>query len=773
MTALKLSAFGGQLPAWDSRLLPEGQADFALNCYLFSGSLIGWRQPKLLRELLNTSAKFVYRIPNRETNDTSITATDSKWLEFTDPDTNVMRTPVVQDQWQRYYAACPSDVPRYNTYDRIMEDKHWWMLGVPASGCTPGVTITGGGDSTQLGFITAGTSDLYRPGHQLTLVKIVPDGTMLIQSVTFKPVGADESVSFRGIVYSDLNGKPYELIGTGDSVAVDPVVVEQTSTFLNGVSVYPDTTYWIGVHTDGAFSASVVDDTNRGAYYTATYSNDPPDFLNQDSVTILPSCQIWADLLGASVYTARAYVYTWVTAYGEEGPPSLPSVVNGWSNGTWRVELFQPTINNMGADYPVLDEDGHPVLDEGGNPVMKHADRYITHTRIYRSISNQAGMSTYFFVAEIPVEQGVYEDQRPDVDVALELQLVSLYWFGPPEDMKGIEPFPNGVAVGFRSNEIWFSEAYRPHAWPPGYVLTTEFPVVGIGVCGQAIVVCTQGSPYLINGINPSTMALTKINLTEPCLHRGGIVATDTTVLYPSQNGLIQVSQSGQGGNITEGWISRERWQELAPQKLTRAVKHATSYFCFGTDVSDEPIRYGFTIELSQQEQTSFTIWPQAGGHRIGFGQLSSPNEFDIDNVELDAWTGVCLLVQNGGIYYYDFTDLNPTIVPYKWRSKSYQQQSRKNFAAIRAWFTVPGTTPEQVERNVSDPQLELGDNQYGIIRVYADGNLFTTRELRRSGELLRIYSKSTYEQWQFEIEGRVNLSNLQVATSVKELGLV
>jgi hypothetical protein len=66
-----------------------------------------------------------------------------------------------------------------------------------------------------------------------------------------------------------------------------------------------------------------------------------------------------------------------------------------------------------------------------------------------------------------------------------------------------------------------------------------------------------------------------------------------------------------------------------------------------------------------------------------------------------------------------------------------------------------------------------LGPQQYGILRVYADDELYTTRELRRSGELLRIYSGEKVEAWQFEVEGRVAVSNLQVATSVKELGLI
>lgn len=752
MTALKLGSFGGMLPAWSDLLLPDGQAAFSRDCYLFGGTLIGWRQPKLLRGLNDSGSKFVYRIPNRETQNTAIAATDSKWIEFADADTNVMHTPVVQDSFQRYYAASPSFRPIYNTYDRIMEDLDWWWLGVPASGCSPGVTITGGGDTSQLGFQTVDpaftSSNTYVPGNAALMVPIIPDGTMLMQDVSFIPQSTSATMNYRAVLYSDLNGKPYELLAQGNVATGITAGATATSVFQQGYAVISDTTYWIGIMSDEAYYIAIMDPDHRGAIASATFSNGGPEFI--DSVTSVdqPTVQMWADLVGSSVFAARAYVYTWVTAYGEEGPPSPPTVVNGWSNGTWRIELFTPPLEDMGIH------------------------RNITKTRIYRTISNAQGLSTYFFVAEIPVTQAVYEDTRPDDEVALELQLVSLYWFGPPEDLKGIAAFPNGITVGFRSNEIWFSEAYRPHAWPPGYVLTTEFPIVGIGVCGQAIVVCTQGTPYLINGINPSAMALTKINLPEPCLHRGSIVSTDTTVLYVSQNGLIQISQSGAGGNISEGWISRERWKELTPQKHVRAVKHATSYFAFGSD-GDEPLTYGYTVELSQEDQVSFTVWPQPGGHRIGFSQLSLPNHFPIDNVEVDPWTGICLLVQNGSVYFYDFTELDPVIVPYKWRSKAYQQLSKKNFAALRCWFSVPKTTPTQVERNVSDPQPVLGDQQYGIIRVYADGQLFTTRELRSSGELLRIYSGSTVEVWQLEVEARVDVSVIQVATSVKELGLV
>ena len=187
MTAYKLDKYGGMLPAWDERLLPEGQAAFSRDCYLFSGALTGWRKPKLLRQLRDSTAQFVYRVPNKITNNTSILADDSKWLEFPDPDTTVMRSPVVQDQWDRFYYANTTQAPRYNTYQRIVEDQHDWILGVPQSGCTPGVQVTGGGDTIQVGYpepdVQTSTGFQYVPGHHITLVPFVPSGSMLISSL--------------------------------------------------------------------------------------------------------------------------------------------------------------------------------------------------------------------------------------------------------------------------------------------------------------------------------------------------------------------------------------------------------------------------------------------------------------------------------------------------------------------------------------------------------------------------------------------------------------
>jgi hypothetical protein len=462
--------------------------------------------------------------------------------------------------------------------------------------------------------------------------------------------------------------------------------------------------------------------------------------------------------MGQGVFAARAYVYTWVTTYGEEGPPSPPTLANGWSNGVWTIDLFQPD-----------------PLDQG-------VRRTIDRKRIYRTITGTDGVTTYFLVVTLPATQAQYIDQALDSDIAFNTQLESLNWFPPPDDLEGFVSSVNGMIVGWRKNEVWFAEIYRPHAWPPGYVVTTEFPIVGLGVCGAAIVVCTQGTPYVVNGPNPGSMSMTKVLLPEPCTHPGSIVGTDIAVVYQSPNGLVEVAQSGAAANLTESWITRERWRELAPSSGTRGVKLTSLYFAFG--IGADGSSTGFTLGLKSlaeqllgagypQSQSGYGVTPLSGRHSLGFMSLTPPNAVPVDNVQIDPWTGAGLLIQDGQVYHYDFNDDAPTLVPYLWRSKIFQQHARKNYEAVKVFFTVPPNTPPQnPERNTLDPQV-LDDGQYAILRVYGDGRLFTTREVRQSGELLRIYSGAKFEDWQIEIEGRVLIDSVQAATSVKELGTI
>jgi hypothetical protein len=694
--------------------------------------------------------------------DASITGA-SVWLEFADPDTDVMRSPVVNDTFDRFYFASPSLAPQYNTRARIQAAQPAWLLGVPAPGCSPGVAVTGGGSAVTLGFPTASTSATGNPGANIIyLIPVTPAGAMILNDVTFLPQST-ANANFAAVLYNDLNGSPHQLLNAGAPVAGVTAGVNASSAFVNPTGLLMNVQYWIGIMIDTAINIQEADTTgSAGVVSLNTYSNGPPPAINNLQVGF-PDLQLWGDLTSSAVQEARSYVYTYITAYGEESPPSPATVVTGWSNGTWTISLFQPPPDQLGIT------------------------RNITKIRLYRSLTSQTGPTTYFQVqpTDLDVHTATYSDVLDDTAVVINPQLQSQLWFPPPEDLQGIISMPNGMAVGWRANEIWFCEPYRPHAWPPSYVITTEYPIVGLGITGNSVVACTSGAPHIATGTAPGTMSATKVQTSEPCHSRGSIWGNNDGVYYASPNGLVLVTQYGAVTNTSELWITREKWQQLTPQKNLRCVFLVSSYFALGCIRNGDTsvAQRGFTIELNAADSQSFSIWPQPGGHRLGFNQLSAPNGFNVDNVRLDPWSSVCLVIQNNAVYYYDFTDPASVMQTYKWRSKLFQQKAKKNFEVMRIWFTIPPGTPalnaKRAENPTTDPFWNsLPADRYGFVRVFAgygdqmsnSMNLVTVREIRSPQELLRILSGFKYETWQFEFEARVPISNVQIATSVKAL---
>lgn len=809
MTAFKLNQFGGELPAWDPRLLPDGQSTASFNGYLFSGALQGWRMPKLLRTLANPSAAYAYRIPSTSINAQGISTFNSDitsastWLEFNDPDTNVVKSQVVNDAFQRFYVASPTQgAPTYNTLARIQSGQTSFQLGINPPTVAPIIGVNGGGNSATLGPTTVfGTNVATVPGNSIYLFPVVPNSALQLNSIQFEPNTSNSTVQFAGCVYADRAAggnqatTPGVLLGVGSVLTGVTAAQLSTTTFNNPVTLQANTPYWIGISVSASIVCQLGDAFFGSVAFNNTFSNGPPGQA-PSVITGQPDILMFANLTSSAFIESRTYVYTYVSAYGEESPPSPPTLLNGWSNATWTVTPALPPANQL------------------GNKGVSN----IAFLRIYRTVISTGGAATYFFVADISVgssdpdaisavandtvvngvgclpPQTTYTDIQLDSIIALNNQLPSTNYFPPPTNLQGIAVLPNGMYVGFVNNQVWFSVPYLPHAWPPGFVYTVDFPIIGLGITSGALVAVTSSQAWVFNGTNPASLSQVKCSLPAPCTSRGSILSTDNGVFYHSQIGLIQVTASGQAINSTELWITREKWNNFTPPRYTRAILLTGSYFCFGTvsppsvsPVDTSVATTGFTIELNS-DAASFTIWPQPGGHRVGFNRLQAPNLQSVVNVMNDPWSGVGLLIQSGGVYYYDFTDLNYVMQPYDWTSKIFQQTSKKSFEAIRVFFTTIPSSPnnQNAVRNLSQAQdlswQALNGTQWGIILVYADvddGNgdgsmqLITARELRRSGELLRIESGFKAEAWQIRILGRVIISNLQIATSAKELAQV
>jgi hypothetical protein len=450
---------------------------------------------------------------------------------------------------------------------------------------------------------------------------------------------------------------------------------------------------------------------------------------------------------GTGIAEVRAYVYTWVTAYGEESAPSPATVFTGTSVGAWSITMTAP-----GAGVTT--------------------NRNITAVRLYRTVTSSAGTATYYFVAEQTIATTAYSDATASATVTGNNILQSTYWGPPPSDLSGMASMPNGMVVGFRANEIWFCEPYRPHAWPVPYVLVVEFPIVGIGVVGQTVIVCTTASPYAISGVSPNTMTISRISVNEPCLSRGSIISTQSGVVYASSNGLA-VAVPGAVTVLTHAMITKDKWLDLLYMETVRGVSLDGSYYCWGS------VRSG-CFEATAFENSAFLLDDYSGAYSGAAIDMMNPrvavtklaNATPLFNTFTDHWTGEIFLIYDGKVNWLDISNMRDHI-PYLWRSKKITMPNQRSLEAMRVFFDTYSDTPTQNPIANTNAVQTLAADQWGLARVYADDRLVFTRELRKSGDMFRLPSgfKATY--WQVEIEGQVSVSSIEMATSAKELGTV
>ena len=251
---------------------------------------------------------------------------------------------------------------------------------------------------------------------------------------------------------------------------------------------------------------------------------------------------------------SRIYCYTYVTAFGEEGPPSPTSAI---------AEL-KPTGSTMRlSGFVTVAPTGYAG--------------HITAKRIYRTLSGSLAPE-FQLVDEIPIAQATYDDNI--AGTALDEVIPSATWNPPPAGVFGITQMANGIVLLFKDYDIYPSEAYIPYAYPLDYQLAVDYPIVGAESVGSSAVILTTGHPYLLTGSDPSALSLVKLESPQSCSSKRSIAAVDGGVMYSSPDGLIVVSTSGQVVNVTAPLFSRDEWQALVPSSID-GYYHDGRYFGF------------------------------------------------------------------------------------------------------------------------------------------------------------------------------------------------
>lgn len=149
MVAFRLAAFSGAMPIRDLRLLPDVNAVEAVNIDTDGGALKGIGSPSLIQDLAPTT-KYVYKLPYDKVTGDPLSPSnmlDAKWLEFSDIHTDVVRTPNVNDSFDRYYWASPSTGFKYATRAELLSTGPSAGIGVGIEVPTTAMNVApAGGD---------------------------------------------------------------------------------------------------------------------------------------------------------------------------------------------------------------------------------------------------------------------------------------------------------------------------------------------------------------------------------------------------------------------------------------------------------------------------------------------------------------------------------------------------------------------------------------------------------------------------------------------------
>lgn len=339
----------------------------------------------------------------------------------------------------------------------------------------------------------------------------------------------------------------------------------------------------------------------------------------------------------AGVISTRAYVYTFVSAYGEEGSPSPPTSATG-DPGSWVISGFDTTIS-----------DG--------------ADRNITTKRIYRTVTG-AVSTEFYFVADIALATTTFTDTASDTTVASNNVLPSLTWTPPPPTLKGITSHPGGFLVGFSGRDLWLSEPYQPQAWPVQYVQTMQTEIVGVAIYANVIIVTTTSHPYFAEGMSPLNLTFQKMDSIDPCISRRSMATTMNGVYYSSPQGIV-VATGGVTQLSTYNLFTREEWQNQFSPTTVQAVPYGVQYIAF--DTSDA----GFIFSPVDQNSPLTTL--------DRFSNVTA--------IQIDAYSGDVYLVQGNQVRLWD----PPQSIPYTytWTSKQFDLPNPCNMGAFRLKFNA------------------------------------------------------------------------------------
>ncbi len=307
--------------------------------------------------------------------------------------------------------------------------------------------------------------------------------------------------------------------------------------------------------TDGAFpkktDAAIA--TSAPPYPSASYAMGIPPPATAPTVSVSGSATD-----PTSPGETVVFVYTYTTAWGEEGPPSPASTPVTWRAGQ--------TINITGL-----------ATAPGAGP--QGQNYFVNGKRLYRSATGSQATQYQLVTTGSPIALATTSYNDTATTASLGEALETTGWLEPAYNMIGLCAGPNGMMAGFFGNTVAFCVPGVPYAWPVRYQQSTDAPIVGIAWYDQTLVVGTTQGVYLYTGADPANMVGQKLGVAQSFVSKRSVVPMLGGVIFASPDGLFRIDAGGIT-NLTDDIMTREDWQAYAPSSIS-AYESDNRYVAF------------------------------------------------------------------------------------------------------------------------------------------------------------------------------------------------
>ena len=619
MTTLSIRTFSGEVPRLPADRLPDGCAQFAQNCDFTHGEL---------RPLAGLGPHYLTG-EGAQPCRALFTADGEKFFAWDKP-TRAFLAPTIDDVWGRvYYNTEDAGLKvsqRSAMYDKTAQPRppaagSRWNVGVTRPNGLTSVVSTDLALDVYVQTLKYGvlveevpvvSTTTVTPG--VTYDVVIPPGALTTETTTTTPARLPEVGVLDVTVTTTISiGETSSASSTSDEVFAKYFLGDDSLTVTHETG-FPLTTttstlsasrWVVAQRVAGGYDIFVVGNTTerlrdassiiyKGTTYatpqalydaiyiagntTTTESAEGVSIRFRVKVYNATSSVVYYDGLCSHVATGTPLLYT-ITI------PSFSTLVTSSSSATLQTVAYVAVAVNIWGEESAPSD---PITIEF-RPGLTGVALQVSHTPnasevplagmlFYRTYPSNSGTTSYFLVNETPIVGvgGVYSlaDSSTEPATATTLAANQAEWDPPPEALEGLSYAGNGVFCGAVGKDLYFSEPYKPHAWP--YRMVFPHEIVGVLGIEGGILVTTTLHPYLVYGAHPEQMSQVRMAAEQSGWSNTALSHLEGSAVYAGNDGLVSVS----GGQATikgsQELFRREDWRKMfgAVKNNLRLAQH-------------------------------------------------------------------------------------------------------------------------------------------------------------------------------------------------------